>query len=825
MGPGLRRLNSDFATKFISEKGTMPKNRDYFGFVELDGFACWVIAEAYDNEIEISSAKLAVDTVLAEFTRKPSLSKKKLKSYVKEAHRQLKRQSNKFILKSSIMIVATNYKRMRYAHCGNCRLHIFRGDAIAHKSLDQSLYQEMVKQGRIPDDEQYTEESRNLFNYLGKRGLLKVSVSKKMILYDEDILLLSTWGFWEKVATIEMLDALEDSLEPEDYLDQLQDLFLSKQDGHVNNFTLATVFVKKTFQEKNNRKKIILIIVIVSAIIIIAAIIIGIILWRSAVNRANLIESIAEQEHRGNIHLQDRNFDRALTEFDNAIISSEDLGGIRRRLVTENQEIRDNLAARQRITQLMSDGEALFRNSSYQEARFAFERARDEAGSSLVLFDTDILDFLDIVHLESRIALTHDHEFIQSLVLTADAQAALLQFDLALASYHQAMRVAENIGNISLQRDIALMIERTRSQALTEENARLSIERERTEQERADRLLANEIAELEASRLLREGHFERAVEMLASIQDVFIELGEVSRAAAIEQRIADARDGARLQADDEQAAIALGYLQLGDNYMLVNNFNRALDNFRLARDIFTLIRRPEDVTMVNERISLAITRQTETDMANSILNITQIENEGDELLLLGDYDRAIQRYRQAQILFRGINQMDRVLLLEEKIGMVNERIGLAAERQAEIELANTIFNIMQIVAEGDELLLLGYYAYAIERYTQAQILFRGIGEMDRVLLLEEKIRGVRDLGGISLLIEKEARAGANPSTAPLEVAAAGNTTEETAPEEDVQTLYGYVAVTESELPERWHWRGVPVYVRDNIRMQSGQVNR
>jgi len=638
----------------------------------MDGFACWVIAESYDNELEFSSAKLAVDTVIAQFAKKPSISKRRLKSYVMEAHKQLKDQSAKFRLKSSIMVVATNYKKMRYAHCGNCRLHIFRGNAIAHKSLDQSLYQEMIDEGKIPDDEHYTEESRNLFNYLGKSGRLQVNVSKKMVLYDEDALVLSTWGFWEKVSTLEMLDALEDSLEPEDYLDTLQDLLLSKQDEHVNNFTIATVFVKKTFQEKDNKKKIIMIVVIVSIVVLVIAIVVSIFLWRAAVNRSNLIGSIMEQEQRGNIHLQDRNFDRALSEYEAAIDSSGNLRGIRRRLVRENEEIRDNLAARQRIAQLLTDGESQFRNSNYQQAIFTFERALEEAGSSVVLFDTDILDFLDIEHINNRIALSGDHEFIQSLVLTADSQAALMQFDLAIGNYLQAMMLAENIGNVGLQRDIALMIERVRSQSLAEEAAQLTAQRELSDRERADRILENEIAELEADRVLRTGNTERAIELFLAVQNTYIELGEVSRAAAVEQKIADARDSIRQQEEDEQAAIAGGYLQLGDNYMIANNFTRALYNYRAARDIFTLLRRTEDITISNERISLATTRQTESDMTASILNIMQIEAQGDELLLASNFSGAIERYMQAQVLFRGINQMDRVLLLEEKIRGVRE---------------------------------------------------------------------------------------------------------------------------------------------------------
>ena len=38
----MRKLNSEVKTSFISEEGTYLQNRDYFAFVELDDYACYV---------------------------------------------------------------------------------------------------------------------------------------------------------------------------------------------------------------------------------------------------------------------------------------------------------------------------------------------------------------------------------------------------------------------------------------------------------------------------------------------------------------------------------------------------------------------------------------------------------------------------------------------------------------------------------------------------------------------------------------------------------------------------------------------------------------
>lgn len=115
----MRRTNSKFVTKYISEEGSLPVNHDYFGFAEMDNFACWAIAEGYDNDTDLLSAQLAVDTVISEFTKKPSMSKRRMQGYVKEANRQLRLQNGRFRRKASILIAVSNYNKLRYVGCGN----------------------------------------------------------------------------------------------------------------------------------------------------------------------------------------------------------------------------------------------------------------------------------------------------------------------------------------------------------------------------------------------------------------------------------------------------------------------------------------------------------------------------------------------------------------------------------------------------------------------------------------------------------------------------------------------------------------------------------
>ena len=63
----MRKQNSDFEARFISEEGSRLKNRDYFGYVELDEFACYVIADGITEITDVESARLAIETVILSF--------------------------------------------------------------------------------------------------------------------------------------------------------------------------------------------------------------------------------------------------------------------------------------------------------------------------------------------------------------------------------------------------------------------------------------------------------------------------------------------------------------------------------------------------------------------------------------------------------------------------------------------------------------------------------------------------------------------------------------------------------------------------------------
>ena len=69
----MRKLNSKVRTNFISEEGTYLQNKDYFAFVELDHYACYVIADGIDDDTQLESAQIVVTSFIKDFTDKPTM--------------------------------------------------------------------------------------------------------------------------------------------------------------------------------------------------------------------------------------------------------------------------------------------------------------------------------------------------------------------------------------------------------------------------------------------------------------------------------------------------------------------------------------------------------------------------------------------------------------------------------------------------------------------------------------------------------------------------------------------------------------------------------
>lgn len=299
----MRKDNSVFKTKFISEPGSFLRNADYFAFVELQDYACYCIADGIDDEKKRQSAQLAVSAVMDRFYSRSGMSKGLMKRYALAAHKELLKESHDIRLEASMLIVVTNYKKIRYVNIGNARLHHIRNNKIINQSKDQSLSQNMAEQGEIPLDmiEEH-EERHNLYCYLGQPGRFTPYISPKIKLEDGDIITLCTRGIWENTGVAELLDATEEANEPEDVCTNIEDIILSQRMKWISNYTIACIHINKVY--KNPKKeKIIRRVVAICIPIFMLAMILGITMTVRNVKKQNKIKQMWTQIDEGIIDI------------------------------------------------------------------------------------------------------------------------------------------------------------------------------------------------------------------------------------------------------------------------------------------------------------------------------------------------------------------------------------------------------------------------------------------------------------------------------------------------------------------------------------------
>ena len=91
----IRKQNSIFKTSFVSDVNNNLKNTDCFAHVELDGYACYVVADGIDDMYGGQAARLCVDAIISAFTESPSINKMALKKYINIANKTLQNENSK----------------------------------------------------------------------------------------------------------------------------------------------------------------------------------------------------------------------------------------------------------------------------------------------------------------------------------------------------------------------------------------------------------------------------------------------------------------------------------------------------------------------------------------------------------------------------------------------------------------------------------------------------------------------------------------------------------------------------------------------------------
>lgn len=420
----MRKLNSEVKTSFISEEGTYLQNRDYFAFVELDDYACYVVADGIDEDRECESAKIVVTSFIKDFTEKPSMKPYTIRKYIKNANKQLIANSQNERLKASVTVVVSNYSKIRYAMVGNTRFLYFKDGNLRIRSKDESLTEEMAEKGMVALDKvsQHIERN-NLTSYLGENTLDKIYVSKKTVLNDGDAFALLTKGIWENCNETEIEDALEGAKEPSIVTDNVEDIILSKQPNRIENYTLAVTFFEKVFVNPNRKRTIKRVIGIVLPILIVL-ITISTVLAIKINKKKEAIEDMNYYISSGDDYLIDNNATRANEEYGEARKIAE-----KYRQKGTLLDIDDKI----KFTENILTGDKKLNDLKYEEAQDNYTIALNKCAK----YDNACKDYLD-----EKMSFASNCIRVNDLIELGDAELENGNYAAADSDYKEAMNLA-----------------------------------------------------------------------------------------------------------------------------------------------------------------------------------------------------------------------------------------------------------------------------------------------------------------------------------------------------------------------------------------------
>ncbi|CDA24426.1 putative tetratricopeptide repeat-containing domain protein [Roseburia sp. CAG:197] len=631
----MRKENASFETKFISEAGSYLNNADYFAFVELKDYACYVIADGIDTDDMKKSAQQAVTAVIAKFSDMPGMSKAKLKSYMAEAHRTLLEESAEIRLEASILVLVTDYKKARWAHAGNCRLALLHNGAIIEATKDTSLTQRLADSEEIPLDMVSSHEERNnLYAYLGQPGKFSPVISAKHSLEDGDIILLETRGAWENIGDAELLDATDGVSKAEEVCTGLEDVILSQRLDIIENYTIVSIFVNKIYQNPKQGKYKKLITLLVSLAIALTIALTTILVTRYIMNRKNL-EKIDAIKEAGVEKLQEEKYEAAkdkLEEYESISVRvkkgtanydrvqsvklycslAEDLydasvnvtsqgykGAIKdveratqtldqlKELGEDTTDLYNTLTAFERYATFMQQGDAFIVENSYGEAVTAYSNASDAVDDfDDTSYKKKAEDALESAQTNDKSAQVNEN---MNSGMNAEQEGDKLAADGDYTNAKSKYETAKDFYKLAADAGDSKASDKLDSVNIKINDADSS----KKESSDGDKLELAIAAETEAREADRNGNHDTAKSKYNEAKQIYQELGNADKVADIEDKI----DG---MTESKTEGMAVEKMYRAMEYLSKGSFSKARKYLKQAKSIYEQLNDTAHVTQIDE---------------------------------------------------------------------------------------------------------------------------------------------------------------------------------------------------------------------------------
>jgi PPM family protein phosphatase len=96
-----------------------------------------------------------------------------------------------------------------WAHVGDSRLYLIRDGRVESVTKDHSRVQQLIDMGRVREEAAANHPDRNkVFNCLGQINLPRIDISRRVVLRNNDTLILCSDGMWGPISSRTIIEAL-----------------------------------------------------------------------------------------------------------------------------------------------------------------------------------------------------------------------------------------------------------------------------------------------------------------------------------------------------------------------------------------------------------------------------------------------------------------------------------------------------------------------------------------------------------------------------------------------------------------------------------------
>lgn len=639
----MRKLNSEFKTAFISESGAALSNNDYFAYVELDDFACYVIADGI-TDLEMSeSAKFAVQRIILRFQENPALTKRALRSYMRNANRDLLNEKSGENLKASVTAIVTDYEAMRYVSVGNARFRLYREGTLKAKSVDMSLSQDLVDEDEITSNILSKHEERhNLYTYLGQKKDFRPYVSDKIELMKGDIALLYTRGIWENAEDADLDDVFSEAADdPQAPLNDVEDVVLSKQPQDLKSYTIAAIFMNQVFQDPNRKRRIRRMIKI-TIIVLIVLLIIGIIVWILYSRHRDKVDEMNLRTETTIACIQDTNYIRAQDEAKKALKQAESLN--------DKEKIKQLNNYLRLIESIIAADDAM-KNQKYDDAYEGYQIAKERSRYA---------DNLGTKYIDRKIAGAEDNLTVTDLIGLGDKLLEKDEFDKAETRYMDARALAVKLHSAEGKQQAKDALDK-----LYDVKAKDKAEKDKKEKKK----LADDLADLIAmgDNLSKGSDFEAAEQKYMAAKELaaakYDADGKKEALAALDklhEAKAKAAEAAQKEAELRVAenAAAAELLAKGDGAFSNADYTGAEVYYNTALEKYTMLSDTAQITIISGKLQTVALKKSGLDQ--KVAEAAFIEEQGKSLYAQKEYTSAKQTYQKAQKAYMALGNQGKV---------------------------------------------------------------------------------------------------------------------------------------------------------------------